>query len=88
MRLMYDLAMREGGKLDKRSIWASSRGIQLPPNMASRIVEPLWPAVDVRIYSGACSTVGGLAAVDFFANHGGGLPVLLRSTAENELIRS
>ena len=74
--------------MGKRSRWASSSRIRLLPNAAPRIIRLVCPTLDVRRYSDAGATDGGLAAVAFFARRGDDFTVLLQDVAEDVLIRS
>lgn len=88
LRPLYRPGTRGGGELDKRAKWALRRRIQLPPNIAPRIMQSIGTAVDVRLFWGAWCADGGLAAVACFSNHGDEFLVLLKSAAERGLIES
>ena len=57
-RPLYDIPMKRGRRIDEKS-----RRLELLPVAATRTIRPIGRAVDVRIYSDACTTGGGLAAV-------------------------
>ena len=57
-RPLYDILMKGGRRIGERS-----RRLELLPLAATRIIRPIGRAVDVRTYSDACTTGGGLPAV-------------------------
>ena len=57
------------------------------PDMAPRLIRPIGHLVDVRIYSDACTTGGGLAAVALFSGDRQ-VTVLLTGAADKKLLRS
>ena len=63
----------------------SSWRIQPLPNMALRAIKPFGRAVDVRIYSDACTSYGALAPAAFFANPSGEFTAFPKGAAEAEL---
>ena len=71
LRPLYDLVMTGGGRLDKRTRWALDWRIRLLPAMAPRVVKPISCVVDVRIYSDACTTEGGMTAIALFSRPSG-----------------
>ena len=85
LRPLYDLVMRGGGVLDKRARWALDWWIRLLPAMAPRIAKPISCAVDVRIYSDACTTEGGMAAIALLPRPPGEFMVQLKRKAEDLL---
>ena len=87
LRPLYDMVMRGGGQLDKRSRWALEWWVRLLPDMAPRMIRPIGHLVDVRIYSDACTTGGGLAAVALFSGNEE-VTVLLTGTADKKLLKS
>ena len=62
-RPSYGPAMWGGGTSDRRSTGAWKRRLHLLASMAPRTISSVGGTVDVGIYSGARTTVGGLAAV-------------------------
>ena len=50
--------------------------------LAPRAIKPMGRTVDVRIYSGACTTGGGASAVALFFGQGTEFTVLLEGIAE------
>ena len=56
--------------------------------MADRIIRPIGPSADVRIYSDACTANGSLAAAAFFGNNEGERPVLAKGAAGAALRRT
>ena len=88
LRPLYDLVMRGGGKLDNRTRWALNWWIRLLPAMSPRIVKPVGSEADVRIYSDACTTGGGMAAIALFSRPAGEFMVQLKGKAEDLLISS
>ena len=87
LRPLYDMIMRGGGQLDKRSSWALNWRLRLLPDMAPRLIKPIGSLVDVRIYSDACTTGGGMAAVALFSGTKE-VTVLMTGVADKKLLRS
>ena len=73
--------------MEARSRWAAPSRLQLLPNMASRIVKPIGPAVGARIFSDPCTASGGPAAVAFFRKGRGEFPVWLSGASEDAFAR-
>ena len=67
LRPLYGIEMRGGGRLDTRARWTIERRLRLVPVIAPRVIKPVCRTVGVRIYSGACTTGGGIAAVALFS---------------------
>ena len=88
LRPLYDLVMRGGGKLDRRTRWALNWWTRLLPVMSPRIVKPVGCTADVRIYSDACTTGGGMAAIALFSRPTGEFMVQLKGKAEDLLLKS
>ena len=79
---LYDAVMKGGGEIDKKARWAVERRLKLLPNLAPRIIKPIGRAVGGTIYSDACATEGGVAAVTLFSIGENGLTVFLGGNAE------
>ena len=85
LRPPYDVVTRKGGKHAKRGRRARGRQewqIKLSPVLAPRSKQPIGGAVDVRIYSDACATGGGMAAGALSPIQGTEFTVLLEGTAK------
>ena len=88
MRPVFALVMRGGGQRNERSRWALKWRLRLLLNRAPRMVKPIGRTVDVRIYSDACATRGGMAAVAFFSRRHEIFAVLIKGAAEHMLLES
>ena len=88
LRPLYDLVMRGGGKLDKIARWALDWRIRLLPALAPRVVKPVGCTADVGIYSDACTTDGGMAAIALFPRPSGEFQGQLKGKAEDLLLNS
>ena len=79
---LYDFAMRREGKVGPRTGWALGGWIRISPYRGLRPTRFRGEAVDVRIYSDACTDSAGIAAAALFQNDD---VVELRGTA-NEVL--
>ena len=86
LRPLYDVIMRGGGGIDGRARWAIEGWARLLPDLAPRIKRPVGRTVDVRIYSDACATDGGMAAASLFSRSAGDFTVVLTGNAEPLLL--
>ena len=81
-RPLSDLVMNGGWEIDEKARWSMGWWLKWLPNMAPEIIKPLGRAVVVGIYSDACATEGGAAAVALFARGEDGFAALLMGNAE------
>ena len=85
LRPSFDSAMRWGGKVGPRAIWSLNGRLQKLPSIAPRALDLSGAQADVRIYSDAQVTDGGLAAVARFLQN---FFVLLKGDTRDALIRA
>ena len=88
LRPLYDILMRGEGVIDKRARWALEWQTRLLPATAPRIAKPINWTVGVGIYSDACTTEGGMAAIALFPRPPGEFMAQLKGKDENLLIES